>query len=97
VVVVGQEVTPAGAVPFAELSADGGASWRQVPFRSPALGTVITTLTSGSGGFTASGQSGPPGQQTVVRWTSATGTTWTMIKEIGIPPGRSGKDGAGLN
>jgi hypothetical protein len=26
VVVLGQEVTPAGAVPFAELSADGGAS-----------------------------------------------------------------------
>jgi hypothetical protein len=85
----GMGVVYLGVIPDRDTGACGEVAVK-VPFRSPALGTVITTLTSGSGGFTASGQSGPPGQQAVVRWTSATGTTWAMIKKIGIPPVRSG-------
>ena len=77
VVALGQEIKAGGAVPFAEQSSDGGASWRQVPFSPPGPDTVITALTADSGGFTAAGQYGEPGQQTVVTWTSATGTTWT--------------------
>jgi len=77
VVALGQETKAGGAVPFAELSADGGASWQRVRFSSPGPNPVITALTADSGGFTAAGQYGEPGQQTAVTWTSATGTTWT--------------------
>ena len=38
VVAVGQATTPAGTVPIAELSLDGGISWRQVPISSPGAG-----------------------------------------------------------
>ena len=58
VVALGQEIKAGVAVPFAEQSADGGASWRQVPFSPPGPNTVITALTADSGGFTAAGQYG---------------------------------------
>ena len=35
VVALGQAAIAGGTVPFAELSADGGATWRQVAFSSP--------------------------------------------------------------
>ena len=66
-----------GAVPFAELSVHGGASWQQVPFSSPGTDTTFTALTAaGSAGFTAAGMFGQPGQQDVALWTSATGVSW---------------------
>ncbi len=80
VVALGQEIRAGRAVPFAEQSSDGGASWRQVRFSPPGPNTVITALTADSGGFTAAGQYGQPGQQTVARWTSATGTAWTQTQ-----------------
>ena len=87
VVALGQEITASGATPFAELSADGGASWRQVRFSAPGPGTVITAVTAGPGGFTAAGQYGQPGQQTVVAWTSASGLTWTQVPVSGLGGG----------
>jgi len=87
VVALGQEVTARRAVPFAEQSSDGGASWRQVRFSAPGPGTVITALTADSGGFTAAGQYGQPGQQAVVRWTSATGAAWTQTKVSALGDG----------
>ena len=89
VVALGQEIKAGGAVPFAEQSSDGGASWRQVPFSPPGPNTVITALTADSGGFTAAGQYGEPGQQTVVTWTSATGLTWTPAQVSGLGGGGS--------
>ena len=89
VVALGQEIKADGAVPFAEQSPDGGASWRQVPFSPPGPNTVITALTADSGGFTAAGQYGEPGQQTVVTWTSATGLTWTPAQVSGLRGGGS--------
>ena len=77
VVALGQVTTTAGPVPFAELSADGGAHWQQVPFSSPGPDTAFTALTADSAGFTAAGLFGEPGQQTVAVWTSATGASWT--------------------
>jgi hypothetical protein len=75
------QVTMAGGVtvPLAELSADGGATWRQVPFSAPGPDTAFTALTAGPRGFTATGQSGAPGQQQVAVWTSADGTRWTQV------------------
>jgi len=87
VVALGQEITAGGAVPFAEQSADGGASWRQVPFSRPGPGTAITALAADSGGFTAAGQYGEPGRTTVVIWTSASGLTWTPAGVSGLGGG----------
>jgi len=89
VVALGQEIKAGIAVPFAEQSSDGGASWRQVPFSPPGPNAVITALTADSGGFTAAGQYGEPGQQTVVTWTSATGLTWTPAQVSGLGGGGS--------
>jgi hypothetical protein len=77
VVALGQITTAAGPVPFAELSVDGGGHWQQVPFSSPGPDTAFTALTADSAGFTAAGLFGPPGQQNVAVWTSATGASWT--------------------
>ncbi len=87
VVALGQEITAGGAVPFAEQSADGGASWRQVPFRPPGPNTVITALTAGSGGFIAAGRYGQPGQESVAAWTSASGLSWTPARVSGLGSG----------
>ncbi|MGO8888394.1 MAG: hypothetical protein ACLQB1_01585, partial [Streptosporangiaceae bacterium] len=75
----------AGTVPFAELSVDGGATWQQVPFSSPGADTTFTALTAaGSAGFTAAGMFGPPGQQDVALWTSATGASWKPSQSSGL-------------
>jgi hypothetical protein len=76
VVALGQATTTAGTTPFAELSADGGATWQQEPFSSPGSEVNFTALTADSAGFTAAGLFGAPGQQNVALWTSATGASW---------------------
>ncbi|HEY6495071.1 MAG TPA: hypothetical protein VIZ43_17480 [Trebonia sp.] len=82
VVAAGTEFSAAGASsPFAEVSADAGASWTQLPLPVPAIGpgtgTTVTALTAAGGGFTAAGtyvtQSGPE----VVIWTLPSGTPVT--------------------
>jgi hypothetical protein len=88
VVALGQATNGTGAtastVPFAELSADGGQDWQQVPFSSPGPDTVFTALTADSAGFTAAGLFGPAGQQDVALWTSAAGTSWTPSQSGGL-------------
>ena len=83
--IVAMGATAAGA-PLAELSSDGGTTWRQVTLGSPGPGTVITALTTGTsaanasavrGGFTAIGESGAPGREQIVAWTSPDGAAWT--------------------
>jgi hypothetical protein len=80
----GQATTGQGAVPFAELSADGGQTWQQVPFTSPGPDTSFTALTADQGGFTAAGLFGPPGQADVALWTSADGVTWKPSQSSGL-------------
>jgi hypothetical protein len=88
VVALGQATTGTGAgastVPFAELSADGGQDWQQVPFTWPGPGTVFTTLTGDPAGFIAAGLFGPPGQQDVAVWRSATGVSWKPSRSSGL-------------
>jgi len=56
-----------------------------VPFSSPGPDTTFTALTAaGSGGFTAAGMFGPPGQQDVALWTSATGASWKPSQSSGL-------------
>ena len=87
VVARGQATTAGQSVPFAELSADGGASWQEAPFGSAGPGTAVTALTASSGGFTAASQSGGPGQQDAQIWTSATGSAWTPAQVSGLSGG----------
>jgi hypothetical protein len=84
VAALGQETTPSGSVPFAELSVNGGASWNRVPFAAAGPNTAFTALTADSGGFTAAGQFGEPGQLQVAIWTSANGTTWAPSQVSGL-------------
>jgi hypothetical protein len=81
---LGQETTAAGSAAFAEVSADGGASWTQVPFPAPGPDMTFTALTADAAGFTAAGQFGEPGQQQAAIWTSAGGTTWTPVTASGL-------------
>jgi hypothetical protein len=76
--------TEPGAVPFAELSADGGATWQQVPFSSPGPYTSFTALTANGAGFTAAGLFGQPGQQDVALWASTTGGSWKPYQSGGL-------------
>jgi hypothetical protein len=90
VVAVGQATTPAGVVPLAELSLDGGITWQQVPLASPGPDTTFTALTVGAAGFTAAAQFGPAGQQQIAAWTSAAGTAWTPVKIGGAARSQQG-------
>jgi hypothetical protein len=95
VVAAGTEFSAAGASrPFAEVSANAGATWTQVqlpvPDVGPGTGTTVTALTAAGGGFTAVGtyltQAGPE----VVVWTlppgaSVTnGTAWATVTPQGF-------------
>jgi len=87
VVALGQETKAGESVPFAELSASGGASWQEAPFGSAGPSTIVTALAAGSTGFTAASQSGSSGQQDAQIWTSATGSTWTSAQVSGLSGG----------
>jgi hypothetical protein len=77
VVAFGQETWASGRqAAFAEVSHDAGRTWTPVPLKTPASSTTVTAVTAMSGGFTAAGSYGPPGNRDVVVWTSATGNQW---------------------
>ena len=76
--------TGPGTTPFAELSLDDGVTWQQVPFSSPGPDTAFTALAADPAGFTAAGLFGPPGQQDVAVWTSATGASWKPSQSGGL-------------
>jgi hypothetical protein len=93
-VAAGTDFSTAGASrPFAEVSADAGATWTQVqlpvPDIGPGTGTTVTALTAAGGGFTAVGtyltQAGPE----VVVWTLppgapvTNGAAWAMVTPQG--------------
>jgi hypothetical protein len=87
VVALGQATKAGRSVPFAELSANGGASWQEKPFGSAGPGVAVTAVTASSGGFTAASQSGPPGQQNARIWISATGSAWASAQVSGLGGG----------
>jgi hypothetical protein len=87
VVALGQATKADQSVPFAELSANGGASWQEKPFGSAGPGVAVTALTASSGEFTAASQSGAPGQQSAQIWTSATGSAWASAQVSGLSGG----------
>jgi hypothetical protein len=82
VVALGEKTSASGAeAAFAEVSADGGATWRTAPLPAPLPGppgpASVTAVTAAAGGFTAVGTYGQPGQLNVAVWTSPDGARWT--------------------
>ena len=81
-VAAGTEFTASGASrPFAEVSADAGATWNPVqlpaPGTGPGPGTTVTALTAAAGGFTATGTYVTKAGPEVVVWTLPPGTSVT--------------------
>ncbi len=90
VAAAGQQTTGAGTPPLVEQSADGGNTWKPVPFGSPEPGTTVTALTFGSGAFTAAGQFGTAsGDVDATVWTSPDGANWTQSVVTGLAGGGS--------
>jgi len=82
VVAAGTQFSATGAsTPFAEVSADAGATWTQVqlpvPDIGPGTGTTVTALTAAGGGFTAAGTYVTKAGPEVVIWTLPAGTPVT--------------------
>ena len=76
-------------VPFAAVSANGGASWSETLLPVPEGGAAeVTALTGAGGGFTATGTYGRPGAQDVVVWLlpggAAPAAAWTAATPEGM-------------
>lgn len=94
VAAAGTMLTAAGQrLPFAAVSANGGATWTETALPAPrasagsASATTVTALAAAGGGFTATGTYGAAGNEDVVIWTlargSAPGATWTAATPAG--------------
>jgi hypothetical protein len=95
VAATGTAVAASGArVPFAEMSADGGASWEYGDLPSPggAGSLTVTALTAAGSGFTAAGTFGAPGGQDVVIWARGPGDGAWMA----ATPAGNGLSGPGI-
>jgi hypothetical protein len=87
----GPAITGAPTRAFAEFSADGGVTWREIPLGLPAADTTVTALTASTRGFAAAGQYGGTGQPKVVVWTLGAGNTWTRPHVGGITGSGTGR------
>jgi hypothetical protein len=83
IVATGLEVSGIGSAPFAEYSANNGASWQEVQLPGHGSATSVTALTAAAKGFTAVGTVGPPGAQHVIVWWSRNGVTWQAKEPVG--------------
>jgi WD40 repeat protein len=84
VVALGVQTAEGVTRPLAELSTDGGATWRQVPFGALGPEPAVTALTASPGGFVAAVQTGAPGQPDGTVWTAADGANWTRSHVSGL-------------
>jgi hypothetical protein len=84
VVALGVQTAAGVTRPLAELSTDGGATWRQAPFGAPGPEPTVTALTASPGGFVAAVQTGAPGQPDGTVWTAADGANWTRSHVSGL-------------
>jgi hypothetical protein len=80
-VALGDATTSRGIVPFAAVSSNGGASWREVPIVTPGgRAATVTAVTATASGFTAAAQAGGTD---AIYWTSADGTAWSAPRQAG--------------
>jgi hypothetical protein len=77
---LGMQARPAGPVPFAAVSVNGGRTWREtlLPVRGRPAG--VTALVAAGGGFLAASTLGDGGDQDVVVWWSHDGLTWHAVR-----------------
>jgi hypothetical protein len=90
VAAIGNRVVIMGAnaagEPFALLSTNGATTWQALTLPLPARAapgsatavSTVTALTAGPDGFTALGETGGPGDQQILAWTSQDGAVWTL-------------------
>jgi hypothetical protein len=106
VAATGTEVTPSGQqVPFTEMSADGGTTWRAASLPGPGHATPgsvrVTALTAAGAGFTATGTYGLAGNTNVVVWTcrpsSAGGNAAAVGTWMAATPDGFGLSGTGVH
>ncbi len=96
VVAAGTALAASGArLPFAAISADGGATWEESPLPAPSqAGTLaISGLTAAGAGFTAIGTFGLPGNQDVVIWNHGPGNGGAWMA---VAPAGNGLSGPGV-
>jgi hypothetical protein len=85
VVAAGTLRTPAGQLPFAARSSDGGSTWSEAGLPVPSGTAQVTALAAAGESFTATGTFGTtPGHQDVVVWTSPNGATWQAATPSGL-------------
>jgi hypothetical protein len=80
---VGIQARASGPVPFAAVSANGGASWREGTLPVPGGPAGVTALVAARGGFVAAGSWGATGIQDVIMWWSRDGLTWHEVLPAG--------------
>jgi hypothetical protein len=80
---VGTQARASGPVPFAAVSANGGASWRESALPVPDGPAGVTALVAARGGFVAAGSWGAAGIQDVIMWWSLDGFTWHEVLPAG--------------
>jgi hypothetical protein len=80
---LGTQARPAGPVPFAAVSVNGGRTWRETPLPVRGRPAGVTALVAAGGGFLAAGTLGDGGDQHVIAWWSRDGLTWHAAGSAG--------------
>jgi hypothetical protein len=84
---IGTQVRASGPVPFAAVSTDGGARWREITLPAPDGPAGVSAITAAGGGFVAAGTWGA---QHVIMWWSLDGLSWHAVLPSGRWPGGPG-------
>lgn len=80
---IGTQARASGPVPFAAVSANGGASWRETTLPVPDGPADVSAITAAGGGFVAAGTWGMTGAQHVIMWWSLDGLGWHEVLPSG--------------
>jgi len=83
IAVLGTQARPAGPVPFAAVSVNGGRTWRETSLPVPGRPAGVTALVTAGGGFLATGTLGDGADQDVIVWWSHDGLTWHAVRPAG--------------
>ncbi|HCU91597.1 MAG TPA: hypothetical protein DHU96_02090 [Actinobacteria bacterium] len=87
---IGTQTRASGPVPYAAVSTNGGASWRETTLPVPRGPAGVTALTAAGGGFVAAGTWSTAGSQQVIMWWSLDGLRWHEVRPAGTWPGGPG-------
>ncbi len=77
---IGIQAGPSGPVPFAAVSGNGGASWREHTLPVPGGPAGVSAIAAAAGGFVAAGTWDTAGSQHVIMWWSRDGLGWHRVR-----------------